>query len=128
MYKLNTEQGAIRISKSVIGVVIRDALADFHKTVYIVNRKGAGIGLFGESYKPNTGNLVEINTEGNEVEIQVFIIIKFGESIKMTTDKMITAIRGALADRLQIEPQNLTIHIMGVKSKDIAKRNIVIKG
>lgn len=126
MYKIETHCGIVRISKAVIGDVIKDALADFHKSVYLVNRKGAGMGSFGWPYRPGAGNLIEVSAK-ERIHITVYVIIRFGVSIEAMTEKMSAAMRGALADKLELEPDSLIIHILGVKSKDIAKRNIMIK-
>lgn len=116
----------IRISKAVIGSVIKDALADFYQKVYLVNRKGAGMGAFGGPYRPNAGNLIEVSAK-DKVCITVYVIIRFGVSIQDITEKMSAAMRGALTDKLELEPDSLNIHILGVKSKDMARRNIMIK-
>ncbi len=126
--KIKSELGIIKITKPTIGQAVVGAIGPLHTMVQIVNKKGHGMGQWGEAYRPNMASLVEIITDVDGLAINLHIITKFGTSIKETTDTMSKLIRQNLKNMFGLEVDYLTFTIVGVKSKEVARRNLIIRG
>lgn len=70
--------------------------------------------------------ILESDENGNNINIEIFVIIKFGVSIKQIT----TAIADSFAEGIyqfhNVKPKCIKVNITGVKSKAIAKRNLEV--
>lgn len=124
--KSQNEYGSIQIDKRVIEKIVKYTIKDNPEVVCLTNSKGqAVINLISaniDSY------LVDVIKSDENIMVRLFIIIKFGVSIKGITYKMIKEIRQNIFDSTGVMPKAIHIHIKGIKSKKIAKRDILIKG
>ncbi len=125
--KSKNEFGNIHIDKRVIEKIVKYTIKDNPEVVCLTNSKGqAVINLISaniDSY------LVDVrkSDEGN-IMIRLYVILKFGVSIKHITHKMIKEIRQNMLESTGMMPQTIFIYIKGIKSRKIAKRDILIKG
>lgn len=129
MITVDTELGTIKVAKSVIGNIIVDVIDSFDGKVILSNSKGKVPNHL--AYKlGQKDESSEISMELTEsgLNIGVFVVLKFGTSIKGTTDRMISDIRNNIKDMTGMEINDLTVTVTGVMSKKLAPRHIEVKG
>jgi len=127
---VNTELGTITVAKSVIGNIIKDVIDSFEGKVIISNSKGKITNHL--AYKLGTkdeyNDIDIILTEEGLLNIDIYIVLKFGTSIKSVTEKMISDIRESIKTAVAMEVNEITVTVTGMMSKHIAPRHIEVKG
>lgn len=128
MYKIKTDKGNIIIGKLVIARIVKDAMQKHNPYVYLVNKKCSSSVEFGMEYKENVVNFIDVAVKNENLDVNLYVVLKFGKSIKEVTKELFFDIREALKKSIETEPREITIQIVGVKSKEISKREIIVKG
>ena len=129
MITVDTELGTIKVAKSVIGNIIVDVIDSFDGRVILSNSRGKVPKqlAYKLSQKDESSEIsMELTEEG--LNIGVFVVLKFGTSIKETTEKMISDIRNNIKDMTGMEINDLTVTVTGVLSKKLAPRHIEVRG
>lgn len=121
MLEIINDSGDIRFSKNVINRIVEDAVETCEGRVTVHNFKGkyksVVSGKEGITY-------VEI-PEG--AVITVYVVIKFGTSIRKVCNRMIDYIISNVEEVMGEKPYNVRIVVTGVQSIETAKRNILIE-
>ena len=118
MVKYTDKMGKIGFDPSVFAAIAADTAMGFYGRVFFTTPKGRPVKL-------NFINVTE-NKNNNTVNVEVFMILKFGTSISWFTKEY--------ARRLRIESEEITgitvdeviINITGIRSKRTAKRELRI--
>ena len=129
MITVDTELGTIKVAKSVIGNIIVDVIDSFDGKVILSNSRGKVPKqlAYKLSQKDESSEIsMELTEDG--FNIGVFVVLKFGTSIKETTDRMLSDIRNNIKDMTGMEINDLTVTVTGVLSKKLAPRHIEVRG
>ena len=114
MVKYTDKMGKIGFDPSVFAAIAADTAMGFYGRVFFTTPKGRPVKLSGSgTEKLNFINVTE-NKNNNTVNVEVFMILKFGTSISWFTKEY--------ARRLRIESEEIT----GIRSKRTAKRELRI--
>lgn len=116
-FDIETKLGNIHFSHNIINRIVENAIAECDGKVLLQNYRG---GL-------NASGVEFIETE-NGFRIKVYIVIKFGTSIKQTTSKIIDSIYENAEKILGEKPEKIKVIVTGVASKNIARRHIEVIG
>ena len=128
LYKFDTEYGEISISKTVITKIIVEAVDRFEGKVLISNPRGKVMtGLFSKiGYFDDISN-IEINMGPKGLDVRIFIVIKFGTSIAMVTNKLIDEIQENIKAFTSVAPNSVAVVVAGTLSQQLARRYIEVK-
>lgn len=127
-YKIETENGEISIGKSVIGKIITTIVDDFQGRVFLTNKSGKMPGLVAKIGGMDDMNVMDIHLSETGIEIKFYIAIRFGTSIRMATEKLISEIKETVEGMMGLHVNSVAIIVTGTVSRNTAKRNIEIKG
>ncbi len=113
--------GNIEIEKSFFVNLLKYSLKKYNNIVWPANKKGKIVDpiIMSDSLE-NYGN-------DGELKIRVYLIYKFGVSIKETTSDFVDEFSKTIIQALGELPSEITVCIVGIKSKQIARRQINIK-
>ena len=129
MITVETSLGTIKVAKSVIGNMIKDVVDSFNGKVIISNSKGKIVNQLAYKLGPKEEfSEIEIELNDGKLDINMYIVLKLGSSIKTVTGKLIEDIRTSIKDAVDLEVNELTVTVTGMMSKKIAPRHIEVKG
>lgn len=112
-YKEKTEFGKIVISEQTVAHGIVDEIQK-NKNVYVANKMG------------KKSDKIIISKENDIVEVKVPVVVKFGTSIQNTTEEIFETVYNMLTGFSGIQVRKITVNVVGVVSKKLAKRNIEV--
>lgn len=131
MFDFETNLGQIHFSQSVIHKIVTEAVERCGGKVEILNYKGKymnvvpGIASRMNLYDEEAGGIqVKEGEEG--VIITVYVVIRFGTSIKETTGRIIDYIYEYMEKIMASKPESVKVVVTGTLSKNIAKRHIEV--
>lgn len=128
LYKLETKEGSISIDKAVIGKIILQAVEQFKGKVLISNHKGKVSGITVKFGGTDDINYMDITLGSKGLDIRFYIVIRFGTSINKVTEQLIQTIKRDVEEFTGLEANSIAIVITGMVSRQLSKRNIVVKG
>lgn len=115
MFDIETKIGDIHFSQNIIIKIVEKAVEESNGNAILQNYKG-GI---------NASNVEFIESEEG-YDLKIYIVMKFGSSIKKTTMEIIDSVYEKAEKILPSVPNKITIIVTGVLSKNIAKRHIEV--
>ena len=125
-----TELGTITISNMLFAQIIADSFKEESclGKVWPSTKKGRQIGNDGKyNLSEFAGNIeVERSFEGNSVDIEFNIIVKFGTSIANITNDISDYVADTIYKKQGKKPNQIKIRIAGVKSRQVARRNLEV--
>lgn len=124
--KIESENGPINIDRKIIEKIVKYTIIEYPEVVSLTNSKGQASSII--SLISEDSHLVDISKNNTDIIVKIYIVIKFGASIKNTTYKLIDEIKNNIYSATNIMPNTVYIYIKGIKSKKIAKRHLVFKG
>jgi len=121
--KKNNE-GEIKIEHEALEKIVKDVALEIKGIDAFTNSRGQ---------KQSVLNLSTACIDLEECEdgyvLDVYIIVKFGFSIKEIANSLINNIKGSFKDNLDIELKYVNVNVKGIKSKKhLVKRYRTIKG
>ena len=117
-YSFESEYGIINITKTSLTQLIKDVLNDLNQGVRLASKK---------EVKSHGKSNIEVSfKEDDECNIKVFVVVDFGTSISGVTYNIISEIKNRMDMILERIKINITVTIVGIKSKQTAKRNIEV--
>jgi len=131
VFKQETQLGEVIFSQDIINQIILKAAESCEGKVGILNFKGKyanvvpGLASKMNLYHEEAGGIQITETEEG-LELQIYIVVKFGTSIKEVTEKMLDCIYEDMEKILSEKPKKVTITVTGMVSKNIAKRHIEV--
>lgn len=126
-FKETTDFGEIVISDDAISEIVLSEIRKYKNSIYITNSKGKRTSKVYKSVGGSSATNIDIISENNVIEIKMYLIFKFGMSIKKTTEELMENIRKQIELATGKNPKSITIVITGMASKKIARRNIEVK-
>ena len=125
-----TELGAITISNLLFAQIIADSFRaeSCLGKVWPSTKKGRQIGSDTKYNIAEFANNIEVepSLDGNSVDIEFSIIIKFGAGIRSITDALSDSVAEAVCKKQGRKPNQIKIRIAGVKSRQVARRNLEV--
>ena len=131
MMDIKTKLGDIHFSRNVINKIVMDAMQSCGDKVEVMNYKGKYKNVVPELaskinlYDEEAGS-IQFQKTDEGVEITVYIVVRFGVSIKTITEKIIDRIYENCEKILAEKPKKVTVLVTGTLSKNIAKRHIEV--
>lgn len=122
-YLCKTYLGEIEISRSVLTRAVLDAVNAMDGQVLVTNKKGK-LQSTGGRFGGDAADSIDIEVEGDNVLIRVYLIVRFGISMKQTTDALSEKIRKGIMKVTGIAPSTVILHVTGTLSKRVAPRDI----
>ncbi len=125
-YMRDTGLGEIKISDQVIANIILDAMSetDMTDSIWPATVHGRMLGRRTRTVDSEFASNIECSHSEEGFTIEFSVIVKFGISIKKTTKDLSDRIHDDTGYMLGIMPDKITINIVGVKSRNTARRNI----
>jgi len=129
LYSEINDEGTVNINESVICQVIEETVeSEFAGRVWISSKKSQSSSFMTKLGAKEVTDDIEMYLENGQLYLKMFVILKFGISIKKTTTELIQRLKQTIADNAVMPVKEITLIVNGVVSKQIARRNIEIKG
>lgn len=124
-YSKRTSLGRVRYDKLIIGNIVKHVLCDYGRNVIPSGPKGR---VVRGASKPDSDDLsfIDARTKGGKVDLTLYIVIRFGTSIKNAIEMIGQSLRKEIESMTGMPVGRLSIIITGVLSKNIAKRHIEV--
>jgi len=131
MFDIETKLGDIHFSSNIINKIAEKAVDSCGGKVMLHNYKGAlkdvmPVWASKMNLYDDSAASVEITRLGESYMMKVYVVIKFGASIKAVTSAIIDSIYENAEIILGKKPEKVTVVVTGVASKNIAKRHIEV--
>lgn len=126
---ISNELGKVEISDKIIAGIIEDAMEEPYLAdkVWPVTRKGNIMDSVSLAYPLDFASYVEADLDNSGLVTLSFpVIIKFGAGIGAVTDRLAEEIRKKLESELDLRSGRIILNIKGVKSKNIARRDVEV--
>ncbi len=124
------ELGTISVSNIFFAQIIADSFnqESCANKVWPATKKGRQIGSDAKFSISDFAGAIEIepSLNGDNVDIEFSIIVKFGTSIRSLTDVLSDYIADTILQKQNKRPNQIKIRITGVKSRQIARRNLEV--
>ena len=127
IYKEKTKYGNVLVADTAIHKLVESTIEKHKGKVFLTNSRGKRINKVYRSMRGDQGSDVQVYNQNGKTVICVYLIIKFGLSIKDTTDKLMEELREAYNHAIGENPWKIKIVITGVFSKKLAKRNVEVE-
>ena len=125
-----TNLGTISVSNLLFAQIIADSFKlDVCKgKVWPATKKGRQIGTDLKFKLSDFASAIEVeeNAEHDGIELTFSLIVKFGTSIRAVSEAIIDDVAEAIEQKHGKKPYRIKIRVAGVKSKQIAKRNLEV--
>lgn len=122
MYQLKNEKGMIALHKNIIANIMTEAIAEFDEKVFLCTQKGK-LPL----HEPKNFLMMDIIFTNQQLEVKVYLLVRFGTSINLITNKILDKAYEDIESLLGICPSKITLVVSGIISKQtIVKRNIEV--
>ncbi|MDI9493249.1 MAG: Asp23/Gls24 family envelope stress response protein [Bacillota bacterium] len=128
LYLHETEAGTIKIQRAVIGRIVIEAVRKFQGRVLITSRKGKPVRIKHKHGIPYATDYFDISMGEKGLDIRIYIAIRFGTSIGSVTEQLISDIKADIEKLASIAVNSIAINVTCMISKQIARRNIEVKG
>ncbi|MBE6020486.1 MAG: Asp23/Gls24 family envelope stress response protein [Firmicutes bacterium] len=127
--RIENKWGRVDIERPVVAKIIKEVILA-HKEVYgITDAKGHRSSFLSKFTFDKDANYIKIKKDKEGIiDIEINLILYFGVSISLVTRSIIDKIRDRLLEYMDLEPNSITVHIVGLKSKKVLERDLVIKG
>ncbi len=127
LFYQKTEEGSLKIRKAVVGQIIVAAVNKFSGRVKITNQKGKIVKIKEKYGIPDASDFLEITMGDRGLDIRVYIAIRFGMSIGMVTEQLISEIKSEVEKITAIEANSIAVVVTGLIAKHLSPRNIEVK-
>ena len=122
--------GAIAVNKGVIERMIVEDMLSMSSFLMLSTKKGKPIKENPTPFiDPDYYDAVEVSEKKDQVKVQIYIVVKSGNNISETTDKIFEAVEKAF-EMLRLEkPASINVKVRGIEEPlngAIVKRNIDI--
>lgn len=121
-----SEYGVVTVSKQVLSKLILDEILKEEAHLFPCNKNGKILkkGFF--SGYNDMLNSIEIIDERGRIEVNIYIIVKFGASINDISNRLFDGIEKSFEIICLDKPKLLTAHIKGTYRDQLIKRNIEV--
>lgn len=112
--KLTNEYGDINIEDSVLSSIAGIAAMECYGLVGMASR-GAADGLVELLKREHLSKGVRVQTEGENVIIDLFVIIQFGISISTVATNIIDKVKYAVEESTGLNVEKVNVNVQGVR-------------
>ena len=127
--RVENKTGWIDIERPVVAKIVKESILRHREVFGITNSKGHRSSFLSKFTFDKDKDFIKIKKDKSGIiEIEINLILYFGEPISIVSKSIIAETRKRLKEFLDFEPDAVVLHIVGLKSKKIIERNIVIKG
>ena len=123
--QLTKDIGKIRINDNVFGQIAENAIERAGNNAWLCSKKGKLIGTRVLTGKHDYSQAVETSFSDGKISCNIFIICRFGKSIKQTSKIIIDSVKKDIS--IIGEVGEVKVSIRGILSKHLAKRKMEIK-
>ena len=124
-----SERGIIKINDNIFGTLVSDAINQTQGKAFAASDKGKLLAAIGGG-KPTAGEIADnmiVKYSNGQIYLECYIIMVFGASIKVTTEKILDMMEDKLKALFPTSPGTIKLKIVGVKSRQIAERNLEVE-
>lgn len=118
--KMTTEDGTIEISNEVIATVVGGAATEIFGIVGMASRQQVRDGLNEILNRENYSRGVVVRQEGEDVAVDVYIIVSYGTKISEVSKNVQERVRYQLDLNLGIEASSVNVYVQGVRVQNEA--------
>lgn len=123
LYKEENTLGTITLYKDILAAIVRQQVQSLEGKLFLGNYKGKLSSLM-----TKWTDSVEVNMTPAGLKIRVYVVVRFGTSIKYVTEALIQQIRMEATEMTELPVNQVSVVVTAVLSKQLAKRNIEVKG
>ncbi|MBD3949688.1 Asp23/Gls24 family envelope stress response protein [Tuanshanicoccus lijuaniae] len=116
--KIQTPNGQITLEQDVIATVVGAAVTDNYGVVGMVSKNVIRDNFTEILKKENYAKGVVISQQGNEVAVDVYILVSYGTKISVICQNIQQAVKYNVEQLLGFEISYVNVHVQGVKVVD----------
>ncbi|MFK8242643.1 MULTISPECIES: Asp23/Gls24 family envelope stress response protein [unclassified Facklamia] len=116
--KIQTPNGQITLEQDVIATVVGAAVTDNYGVVGMVSKNVIRDNFTEILKKDNYAKGVVISQQGNEVAVDVYILVSYGTKISVICQNIQQAVKYNVEQLLGFEISYVNVHVQGVKVVD----------
>lgn len=123
------EKGTIKINKHIFGKMAFDAIGLTEGKAFSASEKGKQLTGIGGS-RPTPGEISDhmiVREEDSALYVELYLIMSFGASIQKNTELILDHMESELKSCFPNQPGKIILKVVGVKSKQIAPRDIEVE-
>ena len=122
-----TRLGTVTVNDNVIAKIILRAVEKSDGKLLLSSERGR---ILGVASRVGVGDILgnfQIQEKENKYFLKFSGIIRFGSSIKNVTENVLDLVQEEMQQFFPTQVGEIILHIVGVKSKQIAERDIEVK-
>jgi uncharacterized alkaline shock family protein YloU len=109
-----TRLGRVEVTPAAIASIAGQAVLKSYGVVGFSTRTGRG-GLVDTLYRDNFRRGVEISILGDEISIDLYVIIEYGTRISVVAHNIMRAVRFSVEKALGVPVSEVNVHVQGVR-------------
>lgn len=113
--KIQTPNGQITLNNEVIATVVGAAVTDNYGVVGMVSKNVIRDNITEILKKDNYAKGVVITQQGNDVAVDVYILVTYGTKISVICQNIQQAVKYNVEQLLGFETSYVNVHVQGVK-------------
>lgn len=113
--KIQTPNGLITFDHDVIATVVGAAVTDNYGVVGMVSKHVIRDNFTEILKKENYAKGVVVSQQGNNIVVDVYILVTYGTKISVICQNIQQAVRYNIEQLLGFEPHFINVHVQGVK-------------
>ena len=127
MFKYYTKTGKIGFDDSVFARIAIETAEKMGNAVIFTNAKGKPVRIGREGDEKLNFIGVKLGEEKNTVNMEIYVILKFGTSISRMSQEFARRLRAEVKSVTGVRVDKIRIVVKGVRSKNTVKRELEIK-
>jgi uncharacterized alkaline shock family protein YloU len=112
--KMNTEYGYIEFTDELISSIAGNATMECYGVVGMASKRAAD-GLWELLKRENLSKGVKIASVGDDINIDIYIIVEYGTRISVIADNIIQKVKYTLEGLTGIKVQKVTVYVQGIR-------------
>ncbi|MFC4735559.1 Asp23/Gls24 family envelope stress response protein [Bacillus daqingensis] len=113
--EMNTKYGNIDVSREVVAVIAGGAAVDCYGIVGMASQKQLKDGITDLLGKENLARGVVIREEGEQIHIDMYIIVSYGTKISEVAHNVQQKVKYQLSQMLGLKVSSVNIFVSGVR-------------
>nr|WP_276931570.1 Asp23/Gls24 family envelope stress response protein [Globicatella sulfidifaciens] len=113
--KIQTPNGQITLNNEVIATVVGAAVTDNYGVVGMVSKNVIRDNITEILKKDNYAKGVVISQQGNDVAVDVYILVTYGTKISVICQNIQQAVKYNVEQLLGFETSYVNVHVQGIK-------------
>lgn len=128
LYSSETNLGKIEYDNKIIGNIIRKIVNEYNGRVMLSGSKGRIKKNIEKNKDSEDVSFMNMKKTEGAYTIDVYVVLKFGTSIRNTSNELIAAIKEQVTKISGINVSKVRIIITGMLSRNFTKRHIEVEG